>query len=172
MKTKMAMKTLWTLSFVWLLAACGPKVVSDVSDIDPDLTFAVLKAAPDAQKGKKMIVGGEIIAVRNAKETTEIEVLAKPLASDMSPVQADVSLGRFILIEPSFLDPMIYKAGRRMTAVGKVAGGRIEKVGEAELTVPIFEEAKIHLWPTAYTPRPHDHWPDVHFGFGYHRGWW
>jgi outer membrane lipoprotein len=172
MEVKMTMKMFWMFSFVWLMAACGPKVVSDLSDVDPDLTFAVLKAAPDAQKGKKMIVGGEIIAVRNAKEATEIEVLAKPLASDWSPVQADVSLGRFILIEPSFLDPMIYKSGRRITAVGKVAGGRTEKVGEAELTVPIFNETKIHLWPTRDTPRPHDHWPDVHFGFGYHRGGW
>lgn len=160
----------WVILLVWSAAACGPREISEEAGVDPNLTFEVVKANPETHKGKKIVVGGEIIAVRNLKETTEIEVLEKPLASDRSPLRMDVSRGRFILIQPSFLDPTVFQAGRRITVVGKVTGGRAQKVGEAELTVPVLEEPKIHLWPAAREHAPS--WrPDIDIGFGYHR-WW
>ena len=157
-----------------LVAACGPKAL-DEGGIDRHLTFEVVKIDPDAHKGKRMVVGGEIIAVRNLKETTEIDVLEKPLAADRSPQRLDLSRGRFILVEPSFVDPELLKAGRRLTATATVAGSRTQKIGESELIVPVFEAPKIHLWSVepVYPQRyPHRHWwPEVDLGFGYYRGW-
>ena len=122
------------------------------------------------------MVGGEIIEVRNLKETTEIDVLEKPLAADRSPVRLDISGGRFVLIQPSFIDPNLFKVGRRLTATATVTGGRAQKIGEAEIMVPVLETPKIHLWPLepVYPQQyPHRHWwPDVNFGFGYSRHGW
>jgi len=156
------------------VAACGSKVLDDV-DIDRHLTFEVVKINPESHKGKRMIIGGEIIEVRNLKETTEIVVLEKPLASDRSPLRLDLSRGRFVVIQPSFLDPNLFKVGRRLTTTATVMGGRAEKIGEAEIMVPVFETPKIHLWPLEQVyPQQYPHrpwWPDVNIGFGYYHGW-
>ena len=157
-----------------LMAACGPKVLNDV-DIDPHLAFEMVKVNPDTHKGKRLLVGGEIIEVRNFKEMTEIDILEKPLTTDRSPAHGDLSRGRFVLIQSSFLDPTLFKVGRRLTAIATVMGGRTQKIGEAEIMVPVFETPKIHLWPLE-PPYPQQYpyrhwWPDVNFGFGYHRAW-
>lgn len=158
------------------VSACGPKVLNGV-DIDPHLAFEVVKINPEVHKGKRMMVGGEIIEVRNLKESTEIDVLEKPLASDRSPLMIDLSRGRFLVVHPSFLDPDIFKVGRRLTVIATITGGRLQKIGEAEITIPIFETDKIHLWPVEKSyqqPYPHRHrpwWPDVNIGLGYYHGW-
>ena len=163
-----------TAALLLLVASCGPKVL-DEGNIDRHLTFEVVKIDPDAHKSKRMIVGGEIIEVRNLKEVTEIDILEKPLGVDRSPLRLDLSRGRFVLIQPSFLDPEIFKVGRRLTAAATVAGRRTQKIGESELVVPVFEAPTIHLWPLepAYPQRyPHRHWwPEVDIGLGYYRGW-
>jgi len=170
------MFTTWmrTAALLLLVASCGPKVL-DEGNIDRHLTFEVVKVDPDAHKGKRMIVGGEIVAVRNLKDATEIDVLEKPLAADRSPQRLDLSRGRFVLLTPSFLDPEIFKVGRRLTATATVAGRRTQKIGESELAVPLFEAPTIHLWPLEQTyPQrsPHRHWwPEVDIGFGYYHGW-
>jgi len=156
-----------------MVAACGPKVLEE-GNLDRHLTFEAVRIDPAAHQGKRMMVGGEIIEVRNLKETTEIDVLEKPLAADRSPVRGDISRGRFVLIQPSFIDPNLFKAGRRLTATATVVGDRVQKIGEAEIRVPVFESPKIHLWPQEQVDPHHLHrhgWPEVNFGFGYYHGW-
>lgn len=152
------------LLFALTVAACGPKVIpKEIEErVDKKLTFEEVQKNPEAFRGRSILVGGEIIEIRNLKDKTEIEVLQKPLGSDRAPVPVDESSGRFILTHPSFLDPSVFRSGRRLTAVGSVQGGRTERIGEAERTVPVFEDEHIHLWPPGQAQRE----PSVGFSFG------
>jgi outer membrane lipoprotein len=131
------------------LAACGPKVIPKEMEerIDKQLTFDEVKRDPGAFKGKRILVGGEIIETRNLGGKTEIEILQKPLGRDREPLPVDSSDGRFLLVHPAFLDPSVFRSGRRVTAVGVVDGSRSQKIGETEMIYPIFENEHIHLWP-------------------------
>lgn len=143
-------KTLFLVLILPLfLGACGPKVIpKEVEEkIDKQLSFDEVKRDPGAFKGKRVLVGGEIIETRNLQGKTEIEILQKPLGQDRGPLMADSSAGRFLLIHPAFLDPSVFRSGRRITAVGVVEGSRSQKIGESELIYPIFENEHVYLWP-------------------------
>ena len=147
-------------------AGCGPKVIPKEFEekIDKKVTFEEVKRNPEAFKGKRILVGGEIIETRNLQGKTEIEVLQKPLGRDRDPLPADESAGRFILIHPSFLDPTVFRGGRRITAVGVVAGNRAQKIGETEMIYPVLESEHIHLWPIGSGQRTE---PSIGIGLGF-----
>ncbi|MBI3804499.1 MAG: Slp family lipoprotein [Nitrospirae bacterium] len=163
MKTRWKTFPLFLFLVLWV-AACGPKVIPKEFEekIDKKLTFEEIQKNPDAYRGRSILIGGEIIETRNLKDKTEIEVLQKPLGSNRAPVPIDESNGRFILIHSSFLDPAVFRSGRRLTAVGTVQGGRDERFGEAERITPVLEDEHIHLWP----PGQADREPSVGFSFG------
>ena len=160
------MKRWATMGIVLLLVGChagfpggGPS-----SDIGEQPSFEAIREAPAAHIGKWVLIGGELIAIRNMKETTEIEVLQKSLDADRSPIVSDQSAGRFLIVHPTFLDPTIFRVGRRITVEGKVTGSRSVKIGEAEMIYPVLEEPRVHLWPVG---SPYRHTPHIGFGFGY-----
>lgn len=155
------------MMFSVFLAACGPKVIPKEHEekIDKKLTFAEVKRDPAAFKGKRILVGGEIIETRNLEGKTEIEILQKPLGRDRGPLQIDQSEGRFLLIHPSFLDPSVFGSGRRVTAVGVVEGSRSQKIGESEMVFPILENEHIHLWPVGSGQRNEPSF-GISLGFG------
>lgn len=158
---------LFVLIIMTLLASCGPKIIPDEIEvkIDKDLSFEEVSKDPEAYRGKTLLVGGEIIETRNLKEGTEIEILQKPLDAGYVPLPVDASAGRFFLSDPSFLDPAIYKSGRRVTIVGVVKGGRSRHVGGAERLYPVLEKEYIRLWPLGMG-RPYDSSPRFHIGLG------
>ena len=158
----------WTviLSIALFLAACGPKVIpKEIEEkIDKSLTFEEVQKNPEAYKGKRILVGGEIIETRNLKDKTEIEVLQKPLGSDRGPLSVDESKGRFFLIHPAFLDPTVFRSGRRVTVVGVVEGSRVQNIGEAQKAYPTLESEHLYLWPTESRGSGE---PSIGIGFGF-----
>ena len=109
--------------------------------------------------------GGVIVAIRNLPQRTQLEVLSYPLDRTGEPDQSATPQGRFLLIQPGYLEPVDYAAGRLITTVGAV--DRIEhgQVGEADYTYPVVDAAQLHLWPkeTPYYPQRDS---NVHFGIG------
>ncbi|MFY9270114.1 MAG: Slp family lipoprotein [Candidatus Manganitrophaceae bacterium] len=158
------MISLWVSAFL-LLVSCGPKVIPEVLEerIDRRLTFEEVKENPEAHLGRLILIGGEIIETRNFEDKTEIEVLQKPLGSDRAPIPIDESGGRFILIHPTFLDPVVFKSGRRITVVGVVQGKRMERIGQAEGVVPVLGDEHIYLWPSGRYQKE----PSINIGFGF-----
>jgi outer membrane lipoprotein len=147
-------------------AGCGSKVIPEEFDekIDKKVTFEEVKRDPESFRGKRILVGGEIIETRNLQGKTEIEILQKPLGRDRGPLPVDESEGRFVLVHPSFLDPSVFRSGRRVTAVGVVEGSRSQKIGETELVYPILENEHIHLWPVGSGQRTE---PTIGIGLGF-----
>ncbi len=116
---------------------------------DPDVSFEKLQADPDAFVGRVVVLGGEIIETQTAAEGSTIEVLEKSLDRWDTPHETDRSGGRYILTSPEFLDPLVYRAGRRITVAGEVQGKRVGKIGELDYTYPVLKILEIHLWAEA-----------------------
>lgn len=149
-----------------LLSSCGPRAVPEDLErkVDKEINFDEVKKDPEAYKGKRILVGGEIIEVHNLKDKTEIEILQKPLGRDRAPLPVDESRGRFLLVHSSFLDPSVFSSGRRLTVVGLVEGGRTERIGQAEMIYPVLQSEHIHLWPPGSEVQTG---PSIGIGFGF-----
>jgi outer membrane lipoprotein len=130
-----------------LLAGCGsvfPK--ASLVGVNRALTLEELRRDPDAHRGERVVLGGEILATTPKVGQTEIEVLSRPLGESDAPKRTDRSDGRFLAVTPDFLDPAIYSAGRRLTVLGTVVGGEERKLGELPYRYPLIRVERMYLW--------------------------
>jgi len=107
--------------------------------------------------------GGSITAAKNLKDKTELEVVAYPLDSNHRPNPEAQPTGRFLVIQPGYLETADYAPGRLITVVGDVSETRHGTVGEAQYVYPIVTASKLQLWPKA-SSEPRE--PRFHFGVG------
>jgi len=152
------------MAFPFLLASCAP-VISQrtLKEVDQGLSFEQLLENPEAYKGKTVLLGGNIIETQNFPERTLITVLQRPLGFRKKPAVEDKSKGRFIVYVAGFLDPAIYRPGRKITVVGSVVGKEVRPLGEIEYGYPVIEKKELYLWPAEdYSVGG----PRLHFGVG------
>ena len=125
----------------------------------------VVLKSPEAYKGNTVLFSWVIISFVNLKEGTMLEVLQKPADMQGKPRDVDESEGRFLALNPGYLDVAIYNGGRKVTVVGKVQGKRIQPLGEIDYTYPLIQAKEIHLWPVEKEERvyPYRSW---------HYPWW
>lgn len=144
------------------LAACA----TTSFDIGPaDRTLTPNKAATDvaSARNRELAWGGVIVAAKNLKDRTQVEVLGYPLDDDNRPDQNAAPIGRFIAVHAGYLETADYAPGRLVTAVGKVTETRAGKIGEAQYKYPVLATNRIHLW--SKSPREPSG-PSIHFGIG------
>lgn len=133
-----------------ILAGCFSPVSKSIREqAAQDISFEKLRADPEAFLGKVVVLGGEIIQTQTAPEGSTIEVLEKSLDRWDSPKETDRSGGRFILTSKDFLDPLVYRTGRRITVAGEVQGKKVGKIGELDYSYPVLKILEIHLWAEA-----------------------
>lgn len=147
-----------------LLAGCAPVISpATLQQVDKSISFEELQHNPDKYKGKTVLLGGDIIETRNTTGRTVILVLARSLDHRNQPKEEGASKGRFIVYQPGFLDPAIYRPDRQITVAGKVIGKELRPIGEMNYSYPVIENRELYLWPTGQYP-----WrePPVHFGIG------
>jgi outer membrane lipoprotein len=79
-------------------------------------------------------------------------------------------MGRFIIRQPGFLEPAEYRAGRQITATGRIGPPQDGQIGESSYRFPVLENATVRLWPdtattsgTTWAPRLR---PYLGIGFG------
>ncbi|MEE9614792.1 MAG: Slp family lipoprotein [Thermodesulfobacteriota bacterium] len=150
------------LATLVMLAGCAPVISSEVrKDVDPDVRFEELLAGPEGHTGKTVLLGGTILKVETLADKTVMEVLQKPLKTNLRPVdQAEKSLGRFLLAFDGFRDPTLYTPGSDITAVGTVTGSETRQIGDHTYDYPVISPVEDHLWQTRRS------WPDLHLGIG------
>jgi outer membrane lipoprotein len=142
-------------SFLFI-AGCA-HVISDESRklVDPTIHFQNLRTDPDAYVGKYVKLGGTIAGVQNTKDGSQLEVVQSPLESDDLPEEVSHSSGgRFLATTPGFLDPIVYKAGRRVTVVGQVQGKKTLPIDQVEYAYPIISIREIHVWRKSEYEQP------------------
>jgi len=140
-----------------LLSGCA-HVISEESRalVDPAITFSALRAAPDTYRGRYVLLGGVVAGVQNEKEGSRLEVVQTPLDSDELPEEASHSSGgRFLALSSAFLDPLVYKQGRRVTLVGQVQGKRELPIDQVQYTYPVVVIREIHVWKKSEIEQPY-----------------
>lgn len=166
------------LSFIviacfFLLSGCAHVISKDIRDkVDPSLTFEKVIQNPIAYKGKTVVWGGEIVETLNQKNgTTEIEVVQIPLDSSDAPKISNTSEGRFLILVNKYLDPYLYRKGRRITVAGEILGEKIQPLGEMDYRYPVISSKQIYLWEEYYYP-PYPYPYPYYYPWGYYDPWW
>jgi outer membrane lipoprotein len=140
-------------SGVWT-AGCAPTFPRETLDrVDRHISFKELQADPEKFKGAWVMFGGVVIASKNIKEGTVIEILHKPLDSDGRPLDTDATEGRFMVQTDQFLDPAVYHQGRLITVIGEVAGSKTMPIDEVTYSYPLLFPKAVHLWRPYSGPR-------------------
>ncbi|MDO3380205.1 Slp family lipoprotein [Geoalkalibacter halelectricus] len=149
---------------LFLLAACAPAISRPSLDlVDPTLAFEDVLQNPDAHRGRFLLLGGAIAAIRAADtEGSELEIVQLPTNRRGRILSTDQSLGRFIAQDTRFRDPALYPPGRLVTLVGEVTGSRSGRIGERDYLFPVVQVQELHLWP----PGAHPDVPRTRFGIG------
>ncbi|MEJ2723323.1 MAG: Slp family lipoprotein [Deltaproteobacteria bacterium] len=133
-----------------------------------DLTFPMVLENPTNYIGSIVLWGGSIIETVTLTEGSEIFVLQTPLDHMEVPAASRHSQGRFIAKSSRFLDPEIYKNGRKITLAGEITGKETRPLGKSQYTYPVVAIKELHLWKKkkAYVyPYP------SYFGWYYGPGW-
>jgi outer membrane lipoprotein len=121
----------WFQSFLLLFLAvlfsgCAHVISKDLREkADTPLTFQQVLQDPNAYIDKYALWGGEIIQTINQKDgTTLIEVFQRPLGSGEEPKLTQPSEGRFLALAEKYLDPYLFRRGRKVTVAGKICERR------------------------------------------------
>jgi outer membrane lipoprotein len=157
------------------LAGCAPVISEGIRmQVVRGISFKEVFQNPEAYQGKVVLWSGVIVAGRNQKAGTLLEVLEKPADSQGRPKDVDQSEGRFLAIYDGFLDLAIYSQGREVTIAGEIEGKRVLPLGEMEYTYPLLSIKEIYLWKTreqSYPyPYPYGYYP--WWGYPPYRGYW
>ncbi len=164
-------KVLAPALFLVLFSGCAYPISQQYREqVRPDLTFPMVLKDPQAYVGSIVIWGGMIVTTLNRPGETEITVLETPLGYEEKPMAAEYTQGRFIVRTLIFLDPAVYREGRRITVAGEVIGQEKKTLGQMEYAYPVLKAKEIHLWSRevvyAYPP-DYDWW----VGGGYRPYW-
>lgn len=106
-------------------------------------------ANPRQYLGRKALWGGRVVAVRVAKDYSELEVLQVPLDDTDRPLptfRTNQTGGRFLAKVPGLLDPQLYASGREVTVLGSIETLETRPLGEQSYTYPVLGGASVQLW--------------------------
>jgi outer membrane lipoprotein len=155
------------------LSGCAHVISSGMREqARKDLSFSAVLANPEAYEGETVIWGGTVINTLNEEGLTLIKVLQIPIDYSGMPEDEEMSQGRFLARVHGYADPEVYRKGRMLTLAGKIAGKRLEALGEMEYAYPLVDVKEIYLWKQYYGPYgayppPYRYW----FGYPYPFGW-
>lgn len=151
-----------------LLGGCALNPPAGLEDTLPQApSRRAVQAAPERYLGEEVRWGGEILAVENRADVTEVAVYGRPLFNNAEPRPDGGEGVRFIARFGRFLDPAEYGAGKRLTVRGRLAPAVTRKVGEYPYRYPVVKVEAHHLWPV-YRPPPEPAW----FRDPYYDPWW
>jgi len=135
------------VSILLLASACAHIPESVNVDEGSMLTnFSDVRSNAEQHSGELARWGGVIAKVANNAENTMLEVVYFDLKASTRPVPKDQTQGRFRVYYQGFLDPVIYKEGRSITALGNIAANELDNIGEHEYAYPVLKASGIHLW--------------------------
>lgn len=143
----MLKKLLVLVSIVTLGTACvhipqSLRVAEGVSLTE----FSAVKTDAKMYVGEQARWGGVIAKVENNADNTMLEIVHFELLASTRPTPKDDTQGRFRVYYHGLLDPVIYKEGRSITAVGSISASEPGKIGEHDYLYPVIKADHVHLW--------------------------
>lgn len=151
---------------ITLVLGCAHVVPEEVrKTVDQSVNIKVLFKEPGTYSGKTVMLGGEILQVKNTKKGTFVEVLQRDLSTDGRPILDAPTMGRFMVLSKEFLDPEVFKKGKLLTVVGQVKGTISGTIGEVEYKYPLIEATHLYLLERRSGPSV-----GIGIGFGFYQG--
>ncbi len=155
-----------TIAFLFgsmmLLQGCTYSISKDlVNKTDKAVTFEMLQADPDLYKGRIIILGGSIAAVRSMREGSLIYIYESPLDYWGKPIRKNGVRGLFLVYTGMFIDPNIYTPGNQITVAGEIEGTTLQLPGYTELTrysYPVLISKELKLWSGKPSPMEPQWW--------------
>jgi outer membrane lipoprotein len=144
-------------SVIAMLGCASHLVVPEALDaqLDKDVTFAQVLAAPESFVGKRIVLGGEVLKSKRTDAGLLLEVLQLPVNADYEPALARTeSQGRFLALAQEMLDPATIREGAAVTLVGEVTGARMDRLDEVEYRYPTVSVKHLYVWPFGYSAEP------------------
>jgi outer membrane lipoprotein len=136
--------------------------------VDRNIRFSALQKNPSAFEGKSVLLGGVIIETQPHSEKTVLVISQRELNFNQNPVADEKSKGRFMVSTTEFLDPAIYRKGRKVTVIGRVTGEVIRPIDGVPYRYPVLQKVSLHLWPVAENMRSEPSFQfGINFGFGF-----
>ena len=115
--------------------------------IDTNVSFVDLKAAPDNYVGRVIMAGGVVISAKRTKDQTEIEILQLPTeGGEPSTTDRLRSEGRFLAVREEFFDPASVPPGTPITVIGVVKGSITRPLDDSEYIYPILDIKHLTDW--------------------------
>ena len=143
-------KLWWVAAFILAAACSSQRVVPESLEplVDRTVTFPEILSAPESYQGKVVVLGGVVLKAKRLKDGTQIELLQLPLDKRERPIlDRQQSQGRFLAIQPDFLDPATLVEGSAMTIVGEVSGAKTDYLDDVEYRYPVVIMKHLHPWP-------------------------
>ncbi|WP_084605164.1 Slp family lipoprotein [Desulfonatronum thioautotrophicum] len=135
------------------LPGCAPVISPELmGQADQALSFAELRHNPHAHKGRIVVLGGVIIQAHVVDQGTLLEIYQTRTNRRGEPIDLDRSQGRFLAFSKEFLDPAIYRQGRRITIAGRVEGDMTGDIGDVAYRYPHLAILERRLWPELPQP--------------------
>jgi len=153
---------------ILLISGCAHVISKDLrAKADPSLTFGQILQNANAYRGKTVLWGGKIIQTTNQKDgTILIEVFQRPLGCRGEPKETVASEGRFLILIEKYLDPYLFRKGRKITVAGEIQGEKIKPIGEMDYRYPLVLSKQIYLW------EEYDYYPVLYYHPYYYDPWW
>ena len=134
------------LPMVFLVTGCAHQISENSRALaDRTIAFAKLRENPDAYRGKYIVLGGVIAAVKDVQEGTQLEVVQYELDSREMPDETSVSGGRFLAITPDILEISKCRPGTVVSLAGEIAGKKTQTLQGTEYSYPIVNIRELHF---------------------------
>ena len=131
------------------------------SQIARNISFESLKAEPERFNGRMVVLGGKVLSAKRLKEGTQIEVLQLPLdGSDIPLLNLIASKGRFLALQPDFLDPATLPTGTLVSMIAEVAGVKTMPLDEVDYQYPLLKVGTLKILGDASSSR-YRYWPPI-----------
>lgn len=157
------------LSLGLVLSSCASQVPQSIRQAPAQqLSVAAAQASATPIVGAPVRWGGELVAVTNLAQGTELEILGRGLRRGGKPNPDSAAEGRFIVTWEAFLDPADYRPGQPITISGTLTGTRLGRVGEFTYRYPVVAGKALYRWQAiepAAVRTPYYGWP-------YYDPWW
>ncbi len=134
---------------VLLAQGCSYAISPDlVKQADKNLSFSRIETDPPLYKGTLVILGGTIAKTAAISEhSSMIEVEQKQLDHWGKPLSRTAPGGRFLVLAPWLLNPLVYASGRDITVAGVVEGISRQGIEDSSRAFPVVVLREIKLWP-------------------------
>jgi outer membrane lipoprotein len=130
-----------------LLAGCASNVPEAVRlDIGEPISVQQAQQQGESLRGKRVRWGGEILAVYNHPQFSDVVVLRRELFNEGEPKPSGGEARRFIARFSGFIDPAEFAAQQRLTVVGKLDGSELLSVGEYDYVHPVVRVEQSYRW--------------------------